>query len=121
MSYAAQGEKSFELISGHGSWVVRNLVFNRLREAETAAVRGKDHRDSSITPANYVFETLGTGELGGRLCYIVQATPLHNNKYLFEGRVWIDAAEFAIVQIEGHPAVDPSFWTRHVEERLVAL
>jgi hypothetical protein len=115
MSYAPPGEKSFELISGQGSWLVRDLVFSRLREAESATARGKDHADSSITPANYRFETVGAEEIGGRPCYIVKATPLHKSKYLFEGRVWIDAADFAIAKIQGHPAANPSFWTHHVE------
>jgi hypothetical protein len=115
MSYTAPGEKSFELISGHGSWVVRDLVFSRLRETEAATAKGNDRRDSSITPANYRFVTLGTEQLDGRLCYVVQATPVHKNKYLFEGRVWIDAAEFAVARIEGHPAANPSFWTHRIE------
>jgi len=115
MSYDPAGEKSFQLISGYGSWLVRDLVFSRLREAEITAARGPDRTQSSITPGNYRFDAAGTGEIAGRPCYIVRVTPLHKNKYLFEGRVWIDAAEFAIAQIDGHPAANPSFWTRHVE------
>jgi len=36
MEYTDAGEKNFGLISGSGSWVVRNLVFTRLRETETS-------------------------------------------------------------------------------------
>jgi hypothetical protein len=115
MKYVAPGEKKFELISGRGSPVVRDLVFSRLRDAEAAAARAQNHNDSSITPANYHFKALGTEEMEGRRCYVVRAAPMHKNKYLFEGRVWIDAEDFAVARIEGHPASNPSFWTRHVE------
>jgi hypothetical protein len=115
MNYAAPGEKKFELISGSGSALVRELVFSRLRDAEAVASREQSHKESAITPANYHFETLGMEELDGRRCFVVRAGPMHKNKYLFEGRVWIDSEDFAIARIEGHPAANPSFWTRHVE------
>jgi hypothetical protein len=115
MSYAPPDEKKFVTLSARGSRLVRNLVFSRLMQTEAAAARGKERNDSSITPANYRFEALGAGEVGGRRCYAVQAIPLHKNKYLFEGQIWIDAEEFAIARIAARPASNPSFWTRHVE------
>jgi len=115
MNFAAPGEKKFEVTSSQGSWLVRDLVFSHLRDTEAATARGKERVDTSITPANYRFEALGTEEIGGRPCYVVRATPLHKNKYLFEGRVWIDAEDFAVARIEGHPAANPSFWTRRIE------
>jgi hypothetical protein len=33
---------------------------------------------------------------------------------LFEGRVWIDAQDYAVARIEGEPAKSPSFWIRGV-------
>jgi hypothetical protein len=115
MSYSAPDEKTFVTLSARGSRLVRNLVFSRLMQTEVAAARGNERNDSSITPANYRFEALGAGEVGGRPCYAVQAIPLRKNKYLFEGQIWIDAEEFAIARIVARPASNPSFWTRHVE------
>jgi len=115
MSYAAPDEKTFVTLSARGSWLVRDLVFSRLMQTEAAAARGKDRNDSSITPANYRFEALATDEVDGRPCYVVQAIPLLKNKYLFEGRIWIDAVEFAVARIVARPASNPSFWIRHVE------
>ena len=40
--------------------------------------------------------------------------PLRKDKYLFEGNVWVDATDFAIVKIEGRPAKNPSFWIKQV-------
>jgi hypothetical protein len=115
MSYAAPDEKTFVTLSARGSWLVRDLVFSRLMQTEAATARGKERNDSSITPANYRFEALGGDEVGGRPCYVVQAIPLRKNKYLFAGRVWVDAGEFAIARIAARPASNPSFWIRHVE------
>jgi len=36
-------------------------------------------------------------------------------KYLFEGKIWIDAQDFAIVKIAGHPAKKPSFWINRAD------
>src|SRR5215469_14357130 len=36
-----------------GSSIVRHLVLDRLMESEVSTAIGQEHRDSSITPANY--------------------------------------------------------------------
>ena len=46
---------------------------------------------------------------------MVQAIPLRKDRYLFEGRIWIDAVEFAIARIEARPVSNPSFWIRSLE------
>ena len=58
----------------------------------------------------------------GYKCYVVQASPKRRDKYLFEGRIWIEEKEFAVVKIVGRPAKRPSFWiksadfTRHYQK-----
>jgi hypothetical protein len=34
---------------------------------------------------------------------------------LFEGRVWIDANDYSVVRIEGHPATKLSFWIQRAD------
>jgi hypothetical protein len=75
---------------------------------ETAS--GKSHRDSSISAANYTFALLGEQDLGANHCFVVRATPTRSDKYLFDGKVWIDAQDYAVVQIVGHPAKKLSVW-----------
>jgi len=110
LDYRAPDTKSFATISEKGSAVVRRLVLNRLMESETEAAAGKSHRDSTITTANYTFALLGEQDLGGSHCFVVQATPTRSDKYLFDGKVWIDAQDYAVVQIVGHPAKKLSMW-----------
>ena len=110
MKYVAPDKKTFVAIAEEGSGLVRHMVLNRLIESESSAAAGKEHHDSSITPANYTFTMLGEEDLGAHHCYVVEALPKRKDKYLFEGKVWIDSGEFAIVRIAGHPAKKLSFW-----------
>ena len=41
--------------------------------------------------------------------------PKRRDKYLFEGEVWIDVQDFAIVRIAGHPAKKLSFWIERAD------
>jgi hypothetical protein len=110
MEYIAPDKKTFVTIRGEGSAVVRNLVLKRLMESEMSTATGKEHHDSSITPANYTFRVLKEDDLDNHHCFVVEATPKRSDKYLFEGKIWIDSNEFAVVKIAGHPAKKLSFW-----------
>jgi hypothetical protein len=115
MDYVAPDRKTFVTIATEGSSVIRYLVLDRLIASEVSTAAGQDHRDSSITPANYTFRPLGEEALGGRRCFVVEAIPKRRDKYLFEGKVWIDGNEFAIVKIAGHPAKTLSFWVTRAD------
>jgi len=41
--------------------------------------------------------------------------PKRPDKYLFEGKVWIDTEDYAIVRIAGHPAKKLSFWIERAD------
>jgi hypothetical protein len=110
MDYVAPDKKTFVTIAEEGSGLVRHLVLERLMESEVSAAAGQDHRDSSITPANYTFHVVGQEDLGVHHCFVVDATPKRKDKYLFEGKIWIDSSEFAVVKIAGHPGKSLSFW-----------
>jgi hypothetical protein len=114
LSYQAPDRKDFSIISEKGSGLIRGRVFKALLESEVEAAAGKSKRDSSITPANYTFELLGEEDMDGFHTFVVRAIPKRKDKYLFEGEVWIEATEFAIVQIEGRPAENLSFWIKKV-------
>jgi hypothetical protein len=113
MHYLAPGQKRFVTLEQEGSSLVRHLVFNRLIKSEISAATGQDHRDSSITAANYKLVVLGREDLGHHHCFVVEVLPKRRDKYLFEGTMWIDSSEFAIVKLAGHLAKNPSFWIRH--------
>ena len=115
MEFRAPDKKSFVVTSEAGSAIVRRLALNALIAGEEQAASGKGQQDSSIAPENYTLQLLGEQQLGPYHCYVAQAIPRRKDKYLFEGKVWIDDQDYAVVRIEGHPAEHLSFWVKHAE------
>jgi hypothetical protein len=115
MEYHAPDRKTFVVTSEQGSGVVRRLALTPLIASEIKAAAGKDRRDSAISSANYQFEWSGEEDVRGYRCYVLRATPKRVDKYLFEGKVWIDSQDFAVVRIEGHPAANLSFWIKRAD------
>jgi hypothetical protein len=115
MDYRAPDAKTFQKTSERGSGVVRHLVFDRLMDSETESSTGKEHKDSALTPANYDFRFAGVEDVGSYHCFVLEVTPKRKDKYLFEGKIWIDSQDFAVAKIEGHPAKKPSFWINHAD------
>ncbi len=107
--------KQFTIISESGSKLLLNRVLHRLLESEREAADGAARRDIKLNPDNYDFELLGTDSVEGRDCYALQVTPKKKNKFVYRGKVWIDARDFAVAQIVATPAKNPSFWISSVE------
>jgi outer membrane lipoprotein-sorting protein len=115
VDYEAPDRKTFHKTSEKGSYIVRHLVFDRLLQSEGETSSGREHHDSAITTANYTFKLVGEEDLGSRHCFVLEATPKRKDKYLFEGRIWVDAEDFAVAKIAGHPAKKPSFWINRAD------
>jgi hypothetical protein len=115
VDYEAPDKKTFNKTSENGSGIVRHLVFDRLIQSEGETSAGRERHNSAITTTNYAFLLVGEEEAGPYHCFVLEATPKRKDKYLFEGRIWIDAEDFAIVKIAGHPARKPSFWINRAD------
>jgi hypothetical protein len=115
MEYRAPDRKTFVTTSESGSGLARRLALKPLINSEIEAASGRQHHDRSITPANYTFELLGEQQVGSYHCFVVRAMPKRSDKYLFEGKVWIDTEDYAIVRIAGHPAKKLSFWIERAD------
>ena len=115
MEYRAPDRKTFVVTSEAGSNLIRRLALSPLIASEIDAAAGKEHKDSAITAANYTFDLLGEQQVGPYHCFVAQATPKRKDKYLFEGKIWIDADDYAVVRIEGHPAKKLSFWIERAD------
>jgi hypothetical protein len=57
---------------------------------------------------------VGRDYVNRRPAYVIAITPKTENKYLVQGRIWVDLNDYAIVRIEGKPAKNPSFWIKSV-------
>src|SRR4051794_8889983 len=110
MTYSSSGPKNFKVLSETGSGVIRKNVIYRLIHTEVEASQPALRSATQITADNYSFSLLAVEEWNGRKAYVLQAEARAPTKYLFRGRVWIDAEDFAVTRIEASPAVNPSFW-----------
>jgi hypothetical protein len=115
MEYVAPDQKKFVVTSEKGSAVVRRLALNALIASEIETAAGKQHHDSAISPANYALDLLGEQQVGTYTCFVVRAIPKRRDKYLFEGKIWIDVEDYAVVRIEGRPAKKLSFWIQRAD------
>jgi hypothetical protein len=115
VEYRAPGIETFTSTSRKGSGFVLHRVFQRLMEDEEKRVRVNKDPDGLITPENYTLEVVGTDKIGGFVCSVVRAVPKRKETDLFEGKIWIDNQDFAIVRITGRLAKSPSFWIKQVD------
>lgn len=106
--YDAASGKSFRIISQSGSSFLCKEVLKRAVDSEEQASREKGA--TALTPTNYTFRLLGKDKVNGRPAYILYVTPLKPEKFLYKGKIWVDATDFALVKIEAAPAKNPSFW-----------
>jgi len=114
LEFEAPSTKRYTVTSEKGSSAIRRLVFKRLLDSEVETAGGRLRRDNALSPANYRFDVLGEEQLDGRPCYLVEATPTRKAKYLFRGKLWIDAQDFAVAKVDGEPAANPSWWTKKI-------
>ncbi len=115
LHYRAPGTKEFKIVAEKGSGLIHSRVFKPLMESEIETAAGRNRQDSAINSNNYTFNLLGEEDVNGYHCFVVQAIPKRNDTYLFRGKIWIHATEFAVVQIAGQPAKNPSFWINRVD------
>jgi hypothetical protein len=112
MRYHYPGVKTFEVLSASGSSTLRSRVLDRMIKAELEASQSAVRAGTEVTPTNYRFHLTGMDEQKGRACYVLDATPIEPTRFLFRGKIWVDAEDFAIARIEGAPALNLSFWIR---------
>jgi hypothetical protein len=115
MEFLSPDKKTFTVTSESGSGLVRTMALNPLINSEIEAAAGKEHHDSAISTDNYSLHLLGEQQLGPYRCFVADAVPKRKARYLFEGRVWIDANDYSVVRIEGHPANKLSFWIQNAD------
>ena len=110
-SFDASAGKSFRIVNQSGSKMLCEKVLKKAAESEKEAAQNT--RATALTPANYRFRLLETENLNGRPAYLLEVEPIASSKFLIRGKIWIDAAEFALVKVEAAPAKNPSFWVSH--------
>jgi len=108
------GTKKFEVVAEEGSKVIRHRVLQPMLDAESEGSRKGDRERSRIIPKNYDFKLIGADTSSGSKNYVFEISPKTQNKFLMRGKIWVDAKDYAVTQVEGTPAKNPSFWTRNI-------
>jgi hypothetical protein len=115
VNYQSPGKKEFNVVSETGSKFIINHVFRKLVEGEQEAADQENERRTALSTENYKFQmdSYQTSPSGAE--YILDVTPKSDNKFLYRGKIWVDAKDFAVTQIKAEPAKNPSFWIKKTE------
>jgi hypothetical protein len=106
------GTKHFEVVSEEGWKAAHKHVLRKMLESESETSHPEARAKARINPENYDFTFAGTEVIDGRTAYVLEVSPKRKEKYLFRGRIWVDAEDYALARAEGQPAKNPSFWTK---------
>jgi hypothetical protein len=116
VKYQAPETKEFEIASTTGSKPLIDRVFKKLLQSEKEAFESENQKRIAINQENYEFILTGYEDApAGRSSYVLSVKPRTKNKYLFQGRIWVDAEQFAVARIEAEPAKSPSFWIKNTK------
>jgi len=114
-TYDSPSSKEFKILSQTGSKLVQDRVFKRLLESEKEAAQPAMNARTQLNRDNYDFQLLSFEPSASGGQYILQVTPKAKSKYVYHGKIWVDAIDFAVTHIEAEPATNPSFWTKKNE------
>jgi len=112
VNFRAPNSKEFTVLSQTGSKFVIDHVFKKLLEGEQEALKGENRHDTALTRQNYDFELVGYDPTPDGAQYVLKLLPKTKNKFLYRGKIWVDAKDFAVVRIEGEPGKNPSMWIK---------
>jgi hypothetical protein len=87
-------------------------------QSENEALEADNQSRTALVPANYLFTMVGyevpaEGSASRRPMYQLEVEPKAPSKFLYRGRIWVDAEDFAVARIEAEPAKNPSFWIKN--------
>lgn len=118
LEYAHPGHKVFRIVRENNCGYLESRIFHRILDAEVQAARDDVRDRTRIVPRNYDFDLLGTANLDGRSSYVIRAVPKRKDRFLVNGKIWVDSQDAAVARLEGEAAVG-SFWVHnfHIEQR----
>lgn len=110
LDFTGPDSKHFEIVSQQGSKLLISRVVKKALESEQEAAKPEYHDRSALTDANYKFRFLEISAENNRPCYLLEVKPRREDKYLYDGSICVDSADYAVARIDAKPAKNPSFW-----------
>ena len=114
-TYDSPSTKQFKVVSQSGSKLILDRVFKKLMESEQEAAQPEVSARTQLNRENYDFMLVNYEASGNGGQYVLRVSPKSKSKYVYAGKVWVDATDFAVTRIEGEPVQTPSFWTKKSE------
>jgi len=100
------------ILKHEGSDFIRDHVFEKILEAETDLA---ENDQADIIPKNYDFTIVDKEDCLGRPCWRLNIKPKRKDKFLIDGDIWVDAADYAVSRVHGSPSKRVSIWVSKVE------
>jgi len=115
MQFTPPNTKTFVVLSQSGSKVLNDRVIKKLIDEEKSAFEPENQRRTALNESNYVFTLQGCETTERGPAYVLGVEPKEKSKYLYKGKIWVDARDFAVKKIEAEPAKNPSFWVKQTK------
>jgi len=115
VAYDAPAQKQFRVLKEQGSRVLLDHVLRELIQNEKEALEKANLGRTDLTPDNYEFQLVGTDTIAGQPQYVLEVTPRFKSKFLYHGKIWVDATDFAVTRLSAQPSKNISFWISHTE------
>jgi hypothetical protein len=115
MTYTSPATKKFTVVSESGNKWIINHVFERLLDSEREALDADNRASTALSDKNYDFTLLSDEAAADGCSYVLGVEPKVPNKFLYRGRIWVNAKDFAVCRIEAEPAKNPSFWIKKTD------
>ena len=109
------GKREFVIQSTSGSKLIIDRVLKKLLEAEEEQLDPEIQRRSALNEDNYRFTLIGFENTRAGSRYMLSVEPIRKDKFLYRGRIWVDAGDFAVVRVEAEPAKNPSLWIKQTD------
>jgi hypothetical protein len=110
-TYRKQQGKSYDIVSESGSTFWRNEVLATLLDNEKRMSLPGNVETALINSVNYEMKLDANAreQLNGRDCLVLDINPRRTSQFLFKGKVWVDARDFAIVLLKGRASKSAFF------------
>ena len=115
VSYKAPNSKEFKVLSESGSTWIVNHILKRLLKSEHEASEAANRERTTLNSQNYDFTMVADQSTEEGCPYVLAVQPKMPTKFVYRGRIWVNAKDFAVCRIEAEPAQNPSFWIRQTE------
>jgi hypothetical protein len=110
VTYTAPSTKTFHVVSHIGAKLLFDEILSKLLKSEEDAAH--EPAKTAMSSENYTFILLGEEMISNRRSYVLHVEPRSDSKFLYRGKVWVDAGDYAVAKIEAEPAKNPSFWIK---------